>query len=114
MSSLRVGSTETSQVAALLDRMLDGCALYEPVHGSAPDIAGQGVANPLGTILSVAMMFRHSFGRPQEAAAIETAVDQTLVDGFRTPDILVEGARRVDTSSMGAAVIARIDDSVTG
>lgn len=89
-------------------------ALYEPVHGSAPDIAGQGVANPLGTISSVAMMFRHSFGRPQEAAAIEAAVDQTLVDGFRTPDIPEEGARRADTPSMGAAVIVRIDDSVTG
>ena len=92
----------------------DAHALYEPVHGSAPDIAGLGVANPLGTILSVAMMFRHSFGRLQEAAAIEAAVDQTLADGIRTPDILEEGARRVDTSSMGAAVIARIGDAVTG
>lgn len=84
-------------------------ALYEPVHGSAPDIAGQGIANPIGTILSVALMFRHSFNLSHQAAAIEAAVDRALADGFRTPDIHEEGTRRVDTSSMGAAIIARIE-----
>ena len=91
-----------------------GRALYEPVHGSAPDIAGQGIANPLGTILSVAMLFRHTFDQPQAAAAIETAVEQTLNDGFRTPDIGEEGARLVDTQSMTAAVIARIEGPAAG
>ena len=89
----------------------EGPALYEPVHGSAPDITGQGIANPLGTILSVAMMFRHSFDSPTAAAAIEAAVDRTLADGIRTPDIYEDSARRVDSASMGAAVIARIEDS---
>ena len=84
-------------------------ALYEPVHGSAPDIAGDHVANPLATILSVALMFRHSFGLSQAATAIESAVELTLNDGFRTRDIGEEGARLVDTQSMTAAVIARIE-----
>lgn len=92
----------------------EGRALYEPVHGSAPDIAGQGIANPLGTILSVAMLFRHTFDQPQAAAAIETAVEHTLNDGFRTPDIGEEGARLVDTTSMTAAVIARIEGPAAG
>ncbi len=89
-------------------------ALYEPVHGSAPDIAGQGIANPLGTILSVAMLYQHTFGLHREAAAIETAVDRALADGLRTVDIHKEGTRRVDTASMGAAVIARIEGPGAG
>ncbi len=84
-----------------------GPGLYEPVHGSAPDIAGQGVANPLATLLSVAMMFRHSLNRPAVAAAIEEAVDRVLAAGLRTRDILpptATAARLVGTAAMGEAV----------
>ena len=65
----------------------DGPGLFEPVHGSAPDIAGQGIANPLAMFLSVALMFRHGFGWTEEAAALESAVDGALADGLRTPDL---------------------------
>jgi 3-isopropylmalate dehydrogenase len=65
----------------------DGPGLYEPVHGSAPDIAGRGVANPLAMFLSAAMMFRHGFGWEEEARALESAVDGALADGLRTPDL---------------------------
>lgn len=83
-------------------------ALYEPIHGSAPDIAGQGKANPLGAILSAAMMLRHSFGMEQEAQAVEGAVERALDDGLRTGDIMTAGGRLVSTSEMGDAVAARI------
>jgi 3-isopropylmalate dehydrogenase len=66
----------------------DGPGLFEPVHGSAPDIAGQGIANPLATLLSVALMLRHGLERPAEAAAIEAAVDAVLERGLRTPDLV--------------------------
>ncbi|GIV14777.1 MAG: 3-isopropylmalate dehydrogenase [Armatimonadota bacterium] len=79
--------------------------LYEPVHGSAPDIAGQGTANPLATILSAAMMLRHSFGMSEAAGDIEKAVDAALREGYRTPDIWQEGCRKVGTIEMTDAVI---------
>jgi 3-isopropylmalate dehydrogenase len=78
--------------------------LYEPIHGSAPDIAGQGLANPTGTILSAAMLCRHSLGLPAEAARIETAVARAIADGARTRDL--GGA--LSTSQMGAAVRERL------
>lgn len=84
-------------------------SLYEPVHGSAPDIAGEDRANPLATILSVAMMFRHAFSLPAAAELIENAVARTLEDGYRTGDIPAEGARYVGTREMGARVEERID-----
>ena len=65
----------------------DGPGLFEPVHGSAPDIAGAGVANPLAMLLSAALMLRHGLGRPEPAAALESAVDRALADGLRTPDL---------------------------
>jgi 3-isopropylmalate dehydrogenase len=80
--------------------------LYEPIHGSAPDIAGQGIANPLGTILSAAMLLRHSLGLEQEAAAIEAAVQKALADGLRTADLAKEGA--LSTTAMADAVIQRL------
>ena len=83
--------------------------LYEPCHGSAPDIAGQGVANPLATILSAAMLLRYSLNAEQAAAAIERAVNQVLDQGLRTPDIFSEGCRRVGTREMGDAVVAALD-----
>ena len=79
--------------------------LYEPSHGSAPDIAGQGVANPLATILSAAMMLRFSLNQPEAADRIETAVKAVLAQGLRTPDIHSEGTTRVGTAEMGAAVV---------
>jgi len=78
--------------------------LYEPVHGSAPDIAGQGRANPLATILSVAMLLRYSLGLPAEAAAVEAAVQRALEAGYRTPDIATPGSKTVGTREMAEAV----------
>jgi 3-isopropylmalate dehydrogenase len=85
--------------------------LYEPIHGTAPDIAGQGVANPVATILTVAMMLRLAFGLESEAVAVEAAVEAVLGDGYRTVDIMQPGMRRVGTQEMGAEVVRRIRDS---
>jgi len=84
--------------------------LYEPIHGSAPDIAGKGVANPLATILSLAMMFRYTFDRADIAARIEVAVRAVLSAGLRTGDIAAAGEPTVSTSEMGDAVVARLRD----
>jgi 3-isopropylmalate dehydrogenase len=86
-----------------------GKGLYEPIHGSAPDIVGQGVANPLATILSAAMMFRHSLARPDVAQKIETAVQRVLDQGLRTADIMSAGCQRVGTAEMGDAVCAALE-----
>ena len=84
-----------------------GPGLYEPIHGSAPDIAGQGIANPLATILASAMALRHSLGLATEAVAVESAVDKALDDGLRTVDI-ARGEDSVDTTTMGGAVAGAI------
>ena len=83
-------------------------ALYEPIHGSAPDIAGQGIANPLGSILSFAMCLTHTFGMPQEAGLLEEAVERVLEAGIRTTDIAVAGGSSVSTVQMGDAVLAEL------
>ncbi|MEK8048086.1 3-isopropylmalate dehydrogenase [Ideonella margarita] len=85
-----------------------GQGLYEPSHGSAPDIAGKGVANPLATILSAAMMLRFSLQQPEAADRIESAVKSVLAAGYRTPDIWSEGTQKVGTREMGDAVVAAI------
>ena len=85
-----------------------GQGMYEPCHGSAPDIAGQGIANPLATILSAAMMLRYSLGEFAAAELIETAVSKVLDQGLRTADIYSEGTRKVTTRQMGDAVVAAI------
>jgi len=82
--------------------------MYEPIHGSAPDIAGQGIANPLATILSVAMMLRYSLEQPEAADRIEGAVKRVLEQGLRTPDIHTAGTTRVSTAQMGDAVVAAL------
>ncbi|MDO9450662.1 MAG: 3-isopropylmalate dehydrogenase [Rugosibacter sp.] len=82
--------------------------LYEPIHGSAPDIAGKGVANPLATILSAAMMLRFSFGLNDEAQRIESAVKKVLAQGYRTADIAESGLATVGTEAMGDAVVAAL------
>ncbi|PAT41876.1 3-isopropylmalate dehydrogenase [Vandammella animalimorsus] len=82
--------------------------LYEPSHGSAPDIAGQGIANPLATILSAAMMLRYSLNQPEAAERIEAAVKKVLASGLRTADIYSEGTKKVGTAEMGDAVRAAL------
>ena len=82
--------------------------LYEPIHGSAPDIAGQDRANPLATILSLAMMFRYTFGRADVADRIEGAVRRVLAQGHRTGDLAMPGERTIGTRAMGDAVVAAL------
>ncbi len=101
----------TGSIGMLPSASLDANSkgMYEPIHGSAPDIAGQGVANPLATILSVAMMLRYSLNRPAEAQQIEEAVGRVLDQGLRTPDIMAEGCTEVGTEAMGDAVLAAME-----
>ena len=100
----------TGSIGMLPSASLDaaGKGLYEPIHGSAPDIAGRGVANPLATILSAAMMLRYSLRQPDAATRVEQAVSKVLKDGLRTADIHTAGARKVGTEQMGDAVVARL------
>ena len=84
------------------------CGVYEPIHGSAPDIAGQNKINPCGCILSVAMMLRFSFGMAEEADAIEAAVDSVLSAGLCTADIMSEGCTCLSCSEMGDAILERL------
>jgi len=100
----------TGSIGMLPSASLDasGRGMYEPIHGSAPDIAGKGVANPLATILSVAMMLRYSLGKPQMADRIEKAVSNVLDQNLRTPDIMSEGMRQVGTIEMSEAVVAAL------
>ncbi len=85
-------------------------ALYEPVHGSAPDIAGKGIANPLGSILSVAMLLRLTLNRSEDADLLEQAVQATLASGARTADIAEKGAKKLSTAEMGDAVLSALDN----
>jgi 3-isopropylmalate dehydrogenase len=100
----------TGSIGMLPSASLDANSkgLYEPIHGSAPDIAGKGVANPLATILSAALMLRHSLGEPAAADRLESAVKKTLRDGYRTADIYTAGTRRVSTAEMADAVAERL------
>jgi 3-isopropylmalate dehydrogenase len=86
----------------------EGPGLYEPIHGSAPDIAGQNKANPLATILSIAMMLRYAFNLSKEAQAIEDAVQRVLQEGYRTGDIMEEGKSLVGCNTMGNLVVERL------
>ena len=86
-------------------------ALYEPVHGSAPNIAGQGKANPLAAILSFAMLLRHSLGRGEDAQRLESAVVGALQNGVRTADIMEAGKKEVTTVEMGDAVLHALEAS---
>jgi 3-isopropylmalate dehydrogenase len=97
----------TGSIGMLPSASLDakGKGLYEPIHGSAPDIAGKGLANPLAQILSLAMMFRYTFDRADIAARIEKAVRKALASGLRTADIAAKGAKPVTTAQMGTAVV---------
>ncbi len=101
----------TGSIGMLPSASLDayGKGMYEPIHGSAPDIAGQGIANPVATILSVAMLLRYSLEQATMAERIETAVNTVLDAGLRTADIYIEGSRKVSTSEMGDAVVAALN-----
>ena len=100
----------TGSIGMLASASLDenNKGLYEPAHGSAPDIAGKDIANPLATILSAAMMLRYSLNQESAARRVEVAVKKVLADGYRTPDIHQSGARMVRTSEMGDAVVAAL------
>jgi 3-isopropylmalate dehydrogenase len=100
----------TGSIGMLPSASLDagGKGLYEPIHGSAPDIAGKGIANPLAAILSAAMMLRYSLGRAQAAERMERAVARVLQAGLRTADIHTPGTRRVGTAEMGDAVLSAL------
>lgn len=104
-ASMVTGSIGMLSSASLRE---DHLGMYEPSHGSAPDIAGQNIANPLATILSAAMMLRYSFDMDEEAACIEKAVEKVLADNIRTVDIYKEGMTNVSTSQMGDAVVERL------
>ncbi len=97
--------------SASLDARQKG--LYEPIHGSAPDIAGKDIANPLATILSMAMMLRFTLNQPESADRVDTAVRHVLQQGLRTADIWSEGTRKVGTRAMGDAVVAAITKTTT-
>jgi 3-isopropylmalate dehydrogenase len=101
-ASMLTGSIGMMPSASLSSGTL---GMYEPIHGSAPDIAGQDLANPIGTILSAAMMLRYSFDMPAEADAIEAAVNTVLDAGLRTADIWQEGFEKVGCAAMGDAVV---------
>jgi 3-isopropylmalate dehydrogenase len=86
----------------------DGPGLFEPVHGSAPDIAGRGIANPLGAILSAAMLLRHGLGQPEAADVVDRAVDEVVEQGARTADLVRQGERPLSTGEMGDRVVDRV------
>jgi 3-isopropylmalate dehydrogenase len=100
----------TGSIGMLPSASLDekGKGLYEPIHGSAPDIAGKNLANPLAAILSAAMMLRYSFDQDRVAARVEAAVKKVLAQGYRTADIFKQGTRKVGTREMGDAVVAAL------
>ncbi len=107
------GSIGMLPSASLGAKRADGkqSALYEPIHGSAPDIAGKGLANPIASILSLAMAFRYSFRQPESAVRIEKAVDTVLAQGFRTGDIMQPGMNKVGTTAMTDAILKALDAS---
>ncbi|MHC8441559.1 MAG: 3-isopropylmalate dehydrogenase [Candidatus Eutrophobiaceae bacterium] len=105
LASMLTGSIGMLPSASINEQ---GIGLYEPIHGSAPDIAGQGKANPIAMLLSVAMMLRYSLGLPVLACRIESAVRKTLSQGLRTPDIALHGQPCVSTSTMGDAILENL------
>ena len=110
-SSILAGSMGMLASASLAGIPQEGSktlGMYEPVHGSAPQIAGLNVANPIATILSIAMMLRYSFGLMEEARIIEDAVSSVLIEGYRTDDIMEEGKIKVGTKEMGDLIAGKV------
>lgn len=106
LASMLTGSIGLLPSASLNE---SGCGMYEPIHGSAPDIAGQNIANPLATILSAAMLLRYSLHEHDQADRIEAAVRKVLSNGYRTRDIYTEGTKKLSTTEMGDAVVAALE-----
>ena len=104
-ASMLTGSIGMLPSASLGDSKV---GLYEPIHGSAPDLAGKGIANPIATILSLSMMLKYSFNLLKEADAIEKAVEKVLEEGYRTGDIYTEGTKKVGTTEMGDLIASRL------
>ncbi len=104
-----LGLLPSASLGAALNSIGQPRGLYEPIHGSAPDIAGQDVANPLATILSVALLLRYSLAQPQAAEGVENAVASVLAEGLRTADIQQPGTRQVGCREMGAAVLCHLE-----
>ena len=104
-ASMLTGSIGMLPSASLGDSKI---GLYEPIHGSAPDIAGKGIANPIATILSLSMMLKYSFNLLEEAASIEKAVEKVLEEGYRTADIYTDGTKKVGTTEMGDLISERL------
>ena len=110
------GSIGMLPSASLGAKRADGkqAALYEPIHGSAPDIAGKDLANPIAAILSLGMAFRYSFGSPDNAALLDKAVDRVLADGYRTGDIMQPGMTKLGTKAMTDAILKALDKVSAG
>lgn len=104
-ASVTTGSLGVLPSASLSE---NGLGLFEPIHGSAPDIAGENKANPIGMMLSVGMMFKYSFGLHEESAAIERAVNTVLKQGFKTPDLKIDGAETMSTTEMTEKIISNL------
>jgi 3-isopropylmalate dehydrogenase len=111
LASMLTGSLGMLPSATLGAVQSDGrrCALYEPIHGSAPDIAGRGIANPLAQILSFAMLLRYSFGMDEDATLIERACTNVLASGLRTADIMAPGTAKVGTNVMGESILRELE-----
>ena len=103
-----MGMQPSASLAGMPGSSTGSVSLYEPIHGSAPDIAGQGIANPIGMVLSMAMMLRLSFGLDEEAVAVESAVEGVLAEGYRTADIAADGGDVVNTERMGTVLAGRV------
>ena len=103
-----MGNLPSASLGSLTNRFGRPRGLYEPIHGSAPDIAGKGIANPIGTILSAAMLLRFSLGLETEALVVEDAVYQALVDGARTADLVKPGEPWLTTAEMNQRILAQV------
>ena len=110
-AAMLTGSLGLLPSASLGDKDKNGRtrSLYEPVHGSAPDIAGKNISNPIATILSFSMALKYSLGMQKESTMLDKAVEKTLEDGLRTPDIMSKGKKKVSTSEMGDAIISNLN-----
>jgi 3-isopropylmalate dehydrogenase len=100
-----MGNLPSASIGEELNQHGKPLGMYEPIHGSAPDIAGQGIANPIGAILSTALLLRYSLGLEDAAQAVENAVDSALNAGYRTVDLVVAGEKSLNTSEMLGAIV---------